>query len=203
MRIIRTSIVYIHTHACTVSVVEMLVLCDNTSSVLCCLAVQLQGLIICVTTNSPESGQLPKTWHDIVYSNKYWYIVIRPGDFIVCHGGQQRVLQWALDDRAGNTFGCCILKTGELHFYHNVRDLGVVWEELPTDQPLWGAVCLCGWKVEANYVIPKGEAVTCGEVVCGVMFVSLNNCIMLLSLLVLRTSHGCCVKVTDIAALIH
>ena len=52
----------------------------------------------------------------------------------------------------------------------------MVWEGLPTDQPLWGLVEIGGWKVEANYIIPKGEAVTCGEVVCGVMFVSLNIC---------------------------
>ena len=67
-------------------------------------------------------------------------------------------------------------RTGGLHLYHNGRDVGVVWEGLPTDQPLWGVVDVGGCKVEANYIIPKGESVTCGEVVCGVMFVSCNTC---------------------------
>ena len=79
----------------------------------------------------------------------------------------------------GNTFGLCVLeRTGELHLYHNGRDVGVVWEGLPTaDQTLWGFVeLLGGWKVEVNYIVPKDDAVTCGEVVCGMMFVSCNIC---------------------------
>ena len=68
----------------------------------------------------------------------------------------------------------CVLETGELHLYHNGRDVGVVWEGLPTDQPLWGFVSIPGWKVEANYIIPKGEAVTCGVVVCA--RVPISNC---------------------------
>ena len=69
------------------------------------------------------------------------------------------------------------MKTGELHLYHNGRDVGVAFKGLPTDRPLWGFVNLHGgWKVEASYIIPKGEAVTCDEVVCGVMFVSLKIC---------------------------
>ena len=64
---------------------------------------------------------------------------------------------------------------GELHLHHNGRDVGVAWEGLPTDQPLWGFVLIGGIKVEANYVIPKGEAVWC-DVVCDVMFVSLYIC---------------------------
>ena len=54
----------------------------------------------------------------------------------------------------------------------------VACEGLPTDKPLWGFVYLSGWKVEAKYIIAKGEAVMCGEVVCGVVFVSLNICTM-------------------------
>ena len=53
--------------------------------------------------------------------------------------------------------------------------MGVAWEGLPTDQPLWGFIEIGGLKVEANYVIPKGEAVWC-DVVCDMMFVSLYIC---------------------------
>ena len=144
---------------------------------LCCLAVQLQTLFgIGVTTNSPDTGPLPQGWSDIHSSDQYWHVFIKSRDCEAYHKGQERVLQWVLDRSAGNTFGCRLLETGELHLYHNGRDVGVVWEGLPTDQPLWGFVNLRGWKVEANYIIPKGEAVTCGEVVCGVMFVSLSIC---------------------------
>ena len=137
---------------------------------LCCLAVQLQYLGIGVTTNSPDSGPLPQCWDGIDRSDQYWHVYmfvdIGSDDCVAWHKGQQRVLQWDLDDSAGNTFGCDVSDTGELHLYHNGRDVGVVWEGLPTDQPLWGVVILSGgWKVEANYIIPKGEAV-CGVSLC-------------------------------------
>ena len=135
---------------------------------LCCLDVQLQWLGIGVTTNNPDTGPLPRERSDIDRSDKYWYVQIGIVDCRAYHKEQERVLQCAPDRSAGNTFGCCVLKTGELHVYHNGRDVGVVWEGLRTDQPLWGFVELFGgWKVEADYIIPKGEAVTCGEVVCG------------------------------------
>ena len=140
---------------------------------LCFLAVQLQTLSIGVTTNSPDSGPLPQSWDDIDISDQYWYVLmlsshvfIKRRDCVAYHKGQERELQWVLDRSAGNTFGCRLLQTGELHLYHNGRDVGVVWEGLPTDQPLWGFVILDGgWKVEANYIIAKGEAVWC-DVLC-------------------------------------
>ena len=133
---------------------------------LCCLAVQLQWLGIGVTTNSPDSGPLPQKWDDIYCSDQYWHVYIGSGECVAYHKGQKRVLQWVLDRSAGNTLGCCVLQTGELHLYHNGRDVGVLWEGLPTDQPLWGVVILHGGrKVEANYIIAKGEAVWC-DVLC-------------------------------------
>ena len=130
----------------------------------------MQYLDIGVTTKSPQSGPLPQEWGDVYRSDQYWYVLIGHGDCVALHKGQRRELQWDLDRSAGNTFGCCVLQTGELHLYHNGRDVGVALEGLPTDQPLWGFVSLCGWKVEANYIIPKGEAVTCGVVVCGIIY---------------------------------
>ena len=141
---------------------------------LCCLDVQLQVLRIGVTTKGPDSGPLPQEWEDIDNSDEYWCIEIRISDCRAWHKGWDRELQWDLDDLPGNTFGVAVSEKGELHLYHNGRDVGVAWEGLPTVKPLWGFVDLPGgWKVETNYMIAKGEAVTCGEVVCGVMFVSL------------------------------
>ena len=143
---------------------------------LCCLAVQLQDLGIGVTTNSPDEGPLPYCWSDISSSDQYWYILIRSGDCLVYHNGQERK-QWDVDRSAGNSVSCALSENGKLHLYNNGEDVGVAGAGLPTDQPLWGFVLLRGdWIVRANYVIPKGEAVTCGEVVCDVMFVSLNIC---------------------------
>ena len=127
---------------------------------LCCLDVQLQYLGIGVTTKSPDSGPLPQSFSDIDSSDQYWRVVI--GTRVYCtarHKGQRRVLQWDLDGSPGNTFGVVVSKKGELHLYHNGRDVGVAWEGLPADKPLWGFVDLPGgWKVETNYMIAKGEA---------------------------------------------
>ena len=140
---------------------------------LCCL--ELQYLYIGVTTKSPDSGQLPQEWSDIKNSDQYWCIQIGSSSCTAWHKGQMRVLQFELDGSPGNTFGVAVSEKGELHLYHNGRDVGVAREGLPTDKPLWGFVGLRGdWKVETNYMIAKGEAVTCDEVVCGVMFVSLT-----------------------------
>ena len=140
---------------------------------LCCLDVQLQVFCIGVTTNNPDTGPLPQRWGDID-SGQYWRAVIMFDSCGAFHKQQSRELQWVLDRSAGNTFGVCVLETGELHLYHNGRDMGVVWEGLPTEQPLWGFVYIPDWKVEADYIIPKGEAVTCGEGVCA--RVPMSNC---------------------------
>ena len=134
----------------------------------------MQWLEIGVTTNNPDTGPLPQGWDDIENSDNYWDVQIRSHDCTAYHKGQERDLQCALDDSAGNIFGLCVLKTGELHLYHNGRNVGVVWEGLPTDQPLWGFVCISGWKVEANYIIPEGEAAWCGVVCKSLLFGPVN-----------------------------
>ena len=125
---------------------------------------QLQTLGIGVTTKDPNSGPVPvlgsvdQCWFVIIWSGscKAW----QSGACTAWHEG--RKLQWVLDRSAGKTFGCHVSETGELHLHHNGRDVGVALEGLPTDQPLWGVVILDGgWKVEASYAIPKGEAVMC------------------------------------------
>ena len=117
----------------------------------------MQALAIGVTTKDPDSGPVPLGWGDITSSDQYWYVIIWSDGCTAWHEGQRRVLRWVLDDSAGNTFGCHVSGTGELHLHHNGRDVGVAWEGLPTDQPLWGFIEIGGgFEVEANYVIPKG-----------------------------------------------
>ena len=142
---------------------------------LCCLAVQLQGHVIGVTTNDPDSGPVSWGWGDITTSDQYWDVIINSSGSNAWHKGQYRDLHRVLNRSAGNTFGCHVSETGELHLHHNGRDVGVAWEGLPTDRTLWGFMEIGGLKVEANYVIPKGEAVWC-DVVYDVMFVSLYIC---------------------------
>ena len=121
----------------------------------------MQGLYIGVTTKDPDSGPLPpEGWGDIDSSDQYWAVFISSDSCTACHKGQYRYLQWVLDDSAGNTFGCHVSGTGELHLHHNGRDVGVAFKGLPTDQPLWGVVEIGGGiKVETNYAISKGESV--------------------------------------------
>ena len=126
---------------------------------LCCLAVQLQVLSIGVTTKDPDSGPVPQGWDDVDSSDQYWYVFIGSGSCTAWHNDQERELQLVLDHSAGNTFGCHVSETGELHLHHNGRDVGVALEGLSTGQPLWGFVVLPGYKVEANYVIAQSEAV--------------------------------------------
>ena len=133
----------------------------------CCLAVQSQALRIGVTTKDPDSGFMPD-WGGIDFSDQYWFVYIRSDGCKAQHKRQERKLQWVLDRSAGNTFGCHVSGTGELYLHHNGRNVGVAWEGLPIDQPLWGFVLLHGYKVETNYVIRRGEAVWC-DVVCDVM----------------------------------
>ena len=113
---------------------------------LCCLTAQLQALAIGVTTKSPDTGPLSQELGNIYSSDQYWRVIIGSGGCDAWHKGQVRLLRWDLDDSAGNTFGCDVSDTGELHLYNNGRDVGVVWEGLPTDQPLWGFVTLRGSK---------------------------------------------------------
>ena len=92
-------------------------------------------------------------------SDQYWSVAIMSGSCAAWHKGKKRELHWVLDRSEGNTVGCHVSGTGELHLHSNGRDVGVAWEGLPTDQPLWGFVNLHGYQVEANYVIAQSEAV--------------------------------------------
>ena len=115
-----------------------------------------------VTTKDLDSGPVPQGWGDVDSNDQYWYVLIGRNDCTGWHKGQYRELRCVLDRTAGNTFGCHMSETGELHLLHSGRDVGVACEGLPTDQPLWGFVVVNGYKVETNYVIAQSEL----EAVC-------------------------------------
>ena len=134
-------------------------------SVLCCVAMHLQSLIIGVTTEDPETTRVPQEWGDI-RRGQHWYVRSLKTRCRANHKGQERELHWVLDRSAGNTIGCCVLETGELHLYHNGRDVGVAWKGVPTGQPLWGFVEMRSWKMKVDYIIPKSEAMMCVVSLC-------------------------------------
>ena len=119
--------------------------------------VYMQWLSIGVTTKHPDNEPVPQDWVDINNSDKYWYILIGNGEHTANHNGASKALEWDLNISTNNTFACCVVETGEFHLYYNGRDVGVALEGLPTDQPLWGFVTLCGLKVQADYIIARGE----------------------------------------------
>ena len=117
---------------------------------LCCLAVQLQALGIGVTTRDPNSGPLPFGQDDIFgyRSDQYWAVYISDAACVACHYTEKRKLTCNLCGFIGSTIGCHVSETGELHLHLNGRDVGVAWEGLPTDQPLWGFVEISDWTVK-------------------------------------------------------
>ena len=137
-----------------------------------CLAVRLQVFAIGVTTKDPDSEPVPQEWSDID-NDQFWYCMFGIGACAAWHNAQERLLYWDLDRSVGSTFGCHVSGTGELHLHHSGRDVGVAFKGLPTDQPFWGFVDVCDLMMEADYIISNCEAVWC-NIVCGVIFVSLN-----------------------------
>jgi hypothetical protein len=46
--------------------------------------------------------------------------------------------------RAGQTVGCLVTQTGELHYFVDGKHVGRGWSGLPVDKPLWGIVDVYG-----------------------------------------------------------
>lgn len=46
--------------------------------------------------------------------------------------------------QVGQTVGCLVTQTGELHFFVDGSHVGCGWSGLPVDKPLWGIVDVYG-----------------------------------------------------------
>ena len=149
----------------------------------------MQGLIVGVTTKSPNSGQLPQNLSDIYSHDQYWWAEIKSNGCTAHRKGQCRSLQWNMDCSAGNKFGCKVLETGELYLCYNERDVVLACEGLPANKPLWGFVYLSGWKVEASYVIARGLT-HCDMQLIGCVCDACESYIFYISLLALCISCG-------------
>ena len=67
----------------------------------------------------------------------------------------------------GQTAGCLVTQTGELHFFVDGRHVGRGWAGLPMDKPLWGVVDVYGKcsKIKAQ-VLSDGMCSVESETVC-------------------------------------
>ena len=62
----------------------------------------------------------------------------------VRHNDERRPLNASLYSlREGQTVGCMVSREGELHFYIDGVDKGIVWTGLPTHKPFWGVADVC------------------------------------------------------------
>ena len=129
---------------------------------LCFLAVQSWGYSIAVGVTSKDPASAPQKYDNLYESDHSWFVGIC---YVVTayHKGQMRNLPWELRLPKGRAVGCCVSQTGQFYLYYNGKVLDdILWEGLPTNQPLWGVVIMHGeWKVEVDFVVatPKGEAV--------------------------------------------
>ena len=44
------------------------------------------------------------------------------------------------------SIGCCVTREGELSYFIDGVDKGIVWTALPTNRPMWGVVDFYGLK---------------------------------------------------------
>ena len=83
------------------------------------------------TTHSPDSiTAMPKSIQSPTKDPK-WFVAA------ACSSEDERVFD-TVDLSVGQTLGCMISKKGNLHYFLDGEDSGVVRRGLPTNKPLWG-----------------------------------------------------------------
>ena len=106
-----------------------------------------------MTTVSPDV-HIPNEWHDVQNDNQYWCM---RGD-TSCHNREKRKMKWELNVTGGDTFGCSVKEDGKFYIYKNGKELGVAWEGLPTDQPIWAFVSVMSYGTfRTDYIAVDGE----------------------------------------------
>ena len=105
-----------------------------------------------MTTVSPDV-YIPNTWFEVKNDKQYWFMSGNTS----YHNGEEREMKWQLSVTGGDTFGCCVKEDGKFSIYKNGEELGVAWEGLPTDQPIW-AITYSYYKllIRADYVAVDG-----------------------------------------------
>ena len=58
-------------------------------------------------------------------------------------------MNFNLDDlKVGQSVGCCVTRNGELRYFIDGVDQGIVWTDLPTNRPLWGVADIDGLAIK-------------------------------------------------------
>ena len=99
---------------------------------------------------SSSSAVIPQS---LSYCMKKQFWVVRQMESY--HGQEIKESRYfAKDLKDIETMSVLITEYGELHLLINDNDVGVIWKDLPTDQPLWGIVDVYGKlkKIRAEFV---------------------------------------------------
>ena len=106
-----------------------------------------------MTTVSPDV-YIPNDWFEVQNDNQYWCMRGNTS----YHNGEKRKMKWELFVTGGDTFGCSIKENGKFSIYKNGKELGVAWEGLPTDQPIWAFVSVMNYgTLITDYIAVDGE----------------------------------------------
>ena len=105
-----------------------------------------------MTTVSPDV-YMPNAWFKLQNDNQYWYTIVNTSH----HNSEERKMKWELIVTGGDTFGCCVKEDGKFYIYKNGKELGVAWEGLPTDLPIWAFITNVNGTLRTDYIAVDGE----------------------------------------------
>ena len=105
-----------------------------------------------MTTVSPDV-YIPNTWHEVKNDKQYWCMRGNTSYY----NREKRKMKWQLSVTGGDTFGCSVKEDGKLCVYKNGEELGVAWEGLPTDQPIWAFADVNYGTLGTDYIAVDGE----------------------------------------------
>ena len=87
-------------------------------------------------------------------SANYWTLI----NTKVHHNGLERSIEFDLESLGvGQSVGCMVNKEGELRYFLDNVDQGVVWNSVPTDKPLWGFANIFGkvTKIQSEFFLGR------------------------------------------------
>ena len=107
-----------------------------------------------LTTECPDDIDMPEDSLRFYSSSNYWILSVNT----VYNSDQKRQLTFNLNDiLVGQSVGCSVTSSGELHCYIDGKFQCVGWTGLPTDRPYWGVaeVYANTTKIKSEFVFSK------------------------------------------------
>ena len=66
-------------------------------------------------------------------------------DTALYHNGERREVNFNLENlKVGQSVGCCVTRNGEMRYFIDGVDRGIVWTGLPTNRLMWGVADIYG-----------------------------------------------------------